>query len=46
MAKRVYDSRVQERQGRGEPTRVWMDGAKEAVTNKRIDLGAGKSDCA
>ena len=34
MAKRVYVSGVEGRQGRGRPNRVWIDGVKEAL-NKR-----------
>ena len=34
VAKRVYDSEVGGRRGRGRPNRVWMDGVKEAL-NKR-----------
>ena len=34
MAKRVYVSGVDGRRGRGRPSRVWMDGVKEAL-NKR-----------
>ena len=37
-AKRVYDSGVQGRRVRGRPTRVWMDGVKETVTNKGLTL--------
>ena len=29
MADRVYDSGLQGRQGRGRPTRVWMDGVND-----------------
>ena len=36
IARRVQDSSDQRRQGR--PTRVWMDGVKEAVTNRGLTL--------
>ena len=34
MAKKVYASGVEGIRGRGRSTRVWMDGAKEALNNR------------
>ena len=38
MVKRVSDSGAKGRRGRGRPTRVWMDGVKEALTYRRLTL--------
>ena len=38
MAKRVYDSGVLGRRGRGRPMRVLMDGLMETVTNRGMTL--------
>ena len=38
VAKRVYDSGVDGRRGRGRPNRVWMDGVKEALHERGLTL--------
>ena len=34
IAKREYESRVEERWGRGRPNSVWIDGVRKALNNK------------
>ena len=38
VAKRVYESGVDGRRGRGRPNRVWMDGVKEALNGRGLTL--------
>ena len=34
MAKKLYDLRIEGRQDRGRPARVWMDGVKDALNRR------------
>ena len=38
MAKRIYDSGVDGRRGRGRPNMGWMEGVKTAVRNRGLTL--------
>ena len=38
MAKRIYGSGVEERQGRGRPSMGWMEGVKSALRARGLTL--------
>ena len=38
MEKRVYDTEIIGRRGRGRPTRMWMDGVKDSLSGRSFSL--------
>ena len=44
MAKRIYDSGVDGRRGRGRPNMGWMEGVKSALRNRGLTLEQARED--
>ena len=42
IAKRVYESGVEGRRGRGRPNRVWIDGVRKVLNDRGLTLEEAK----